>query len=100
MESMNDLANTSNLLTIKKIGQSYLKNNDGRISNQFDIPTDGHDIYAYVITDPSISPSKKGKALYTSGMHAREYGKLLQCSFFAIAHNTRLVLTYLFIYAA
>merc|ERR1719199_1968169 len=73
LESMNDLANTSNLLTIKKIGDSYLKKNPGRISNQFDIPSDGHDIYAYVITDPSVSSSKKGKALYTSGMHAREY---------------------------
>jgi len=73
LESMNDLASSSNLLTIKKIGQSYLKNNDGRTSKQFDIPTNGHDIYAYVITDPSVSSSKKGKALYTSGMHAREY---------------------------
>ena len=72
-ESMNDLANTSNLITIKKIGESYLKNNQARSSSSFDIPTNGHDIYAYVITDPSVSSSKKGKALYTSGMHAREY---------------------------
>ena len=47
---MNDLASKhSNLMTITKIGESYLKNNPGRSNNSFDIPTYGHDIFAIVI---------------------------------------------------
>jgi len=77
MNSMNDLASKhSNLMTITKIGESYLKNNPGRSNNNsFDIPTDGHDIFAIVITDStsSISSNDKGKSLFTTGVHAREY---------------------------
>lgn len=70
---MNDLADNSNLVTITKIGESYLKNNQGRANSNFDIPTNGHDIYAIVVTDSSVSSNNKGKALFTSGVHAREY---------------------------
>lgn len=73
MKSMNDLADNSNLVTITKIGESYLKNNQGRANSNFDIPTNGHDIYAIVVTDSSVSSNNKGKALFTSGVHAREY---------------------------
>lgn len=71
---MNDLASKhSNLMTITKIGESYLKNNPGRSNNSFDIPTYGHDIFAIVITDStsSISSNDKGKSLFTTGVHAR-----------------------------
>ena len=70
---MNDLASKhSNLMTITKIGESYLKNNPGRSNNSFDLPI-GHDIFAIVITDStsSISSNDKGKSLFTIGVHAR-----------------------------
>ena len=74
VNSMNDLASKhSNLMTITKIGESYLKNNPGRSNNSFDLPPGGHDIFAIVITDStsSISSNDKGKSLYTTGVHAR-----------------------------
>lgn len=78
MESMFDLAGEhSDLMTISDIGDSYLKNNNGRTNGNFDIPTDGHDIYALKITAPNSDSShnsnNKGKMLLTSGVHAREW---------------------------
>lgn len=76
MDSMNYLAEKNpKLMTINKIGESYLKNNEGRNDGMYEIPKDGFDIFAMVVSDSgSALPSKdKGKALFTSGVHAREY---------------------------
>jgi len=73
---MFDLAKNSDLATLAVVGESYLKNNDGRRNSEFDIPTDGHDIYALKITAPDSESyhksEDKGKMLVTSGVHARE----------------------------
>jgi len=76
MESMSDLADDNpDLMTMTVIGESYLKNNNGRTNGQYDIPTSGHDIYVLKITDSNspLQSNKKGKVLMTAGLHAREY---------------------------
>ena len=72
-QSLQDLAaKYPDLVTITKIGESYLKNNEGRTtSSSFDIPEDGHDINVVIVTDGSVPSNEKGRALYTSGVHAR-----------------------------
>ncbi|KAL7528157.1 hypothetical protein ACHAXR_004261 [Thalassiosira sp. AJA248-18] len=63
------------LVTISDIGDSYLKQYEGRPFGKYDIPKGGYDIYALKIT-ASDSPRKskdKGKMLVTSGVHAREW---------------------------
>jgi len=75
MDSMFYLAEDSNLVTINKIGESYLKNNKGRHDGKHEIPDGGYDIFALNITaSDSIRQSEdKGKMLLTSGVHAREW---------------------------
>mmetsp|Transcript_23105 Transcript_23105/g.37657 ORF Transcript_23105/g.37657 Transcript_23105/m.37657 type:complete len:521 (+) Transcript_23105:147-1709(+) len=76
MDSMLDLAADSpNLMTITDIGDSYLKNHDGRHDGVHDIPDGGYDIYALNITasDSGRQSNEKGKMLVTSGVHAREW---------------------------
>lgn len=76
MDSMRYLAEDNpKLVTIEKIGESYLKNNPGRTNGRYKIPEDGHDMYAVVVTDStsSVSSQSKGKFFITSGLHAREY---------------------------
>lgn len=74
MDSMNKLANDNpSLVTIEKIGESYLKNNPGRPNGDYDIPTGGYDISVIKITAPGRPSNKKGKMLITSGVHAREW---------------------------
>mmetsp|Transcript_24789 Transcript_24789/g.44557 ORF Transcript_24789/g.44557 Transcript_24789/m.44557 type:complete len:593 (+) Transcript_24789:138-1916(+) len=76
LDSMQDLADkNSNLMTITNIGESYLKNNEGRAYGKYDIPTGGYDIYVVKITDSNSDrkSQKKGKMLITSGVHAREW---------------------------
>ena len=71
-QSLQELAaKHPDLVTITKIGESYLKNNEGRTTSSFDIPEDGHDINVVIVTDGSVSSNEKGRALYTSGVHAR-----------------------------
>ena len=72
-QSLQELAaKHPDLVTITKIGESYLKNNEGRTtSSSFDIPEDGHDINVVIVTDGSVPSNEKGRALYTSGVHAR-----------------------------
>ncbi len=75
MESMNDLARDHpSLVTISDIGDSYLKNNEGRQIDGYSIPDGGYDIYAIKVTAPGAGSSNdKGKMLITSGVHAREW---------------------------
>ena len=76
MESMNDLALAHpNLVTITDIGDSWLKNNEGRHDGVHEIPDGGYDIYALNITagDSARLSNEKGKMLITSGVHAREW---------------------------
>jgi carboxypeptidase T len=76
LDSMEDLAEAHpDLLSITKIGESYLKNNDGPASyGEYDIPTGGHDVFALNVTASGTSSSaSKGRFLITSGVHAREY---------------------------
>lgn len=78
MKSMIDLRNKySDLISISDIGESYLKNNEGRTDGKYKIPTDGYVIYALTITAPdkdsSLQSDDKGKMLVTSGVHAREW---------------------------
>jgi len=78
-DSMEDLATAHpDLLTITKIGESYLKTNIGPTAyGMYDVPTGGHDIFAINVTASSSSASSltttKGRFLITSGVHAREY---------------------------
>eukprot|EP00581_Thalassiosira_minuscula_P010332 CAMPEP_0183702650 /NCGR_PEP_ID=MMETSP0737-20130205/684_1 /TAXON_ID=385413 /ORGANISM="Thalassiosira miniscula, Strain CCMP1093" /LENGTH=618 /DNA_ID=CAMNT_0025929297 /DNA_START=169 /DNA_END=2025 /DNA_ORIENTATION=- len=75
MESMNDLSNNyPDLVSIEDIGDSYLKNNNGRPDGKYDIPLGGYDIYALKVTDSKSArqSNAKGKMLITSGVHARE----------------------------
>ncbi|KAL9187468.1 hypothetical protein ACHAXT_001571 [Thalassiosira profunda] len=73
-QSMEDLADGSDLVTITDIGESWLKENQGsgRQIPGYAIPEDGHDIYAVKVTDNSAS-GDKGKMLLTAGVHAREW---------------------------
>ncbi len=76
LDSMRDLVKDyPDLVSISNIGESYLKNNDGRTFGNYDIPTGGYDIYAVKVTDANSSrkSQKKGKMLVTSGVHAREW---------------------------
>jgi hypothetical protein len=76
MESMRDLAEAHpDLVSIVKIGESYLKNNDGPAAFEYGVPTGGHDIFALNVTasDGPASSGSKGRFLITSGVHAREY---------------------------
>lgn len=76
MESMRDLAEAHpDLVSIVKIGESYLKNNDGPAAFEYDVPTGGHDIFALNVTASNgpASSGSKGRFLITSGVHAREY---------------------------
>ena len=77
MESMIYLADAHpDLVSIIKIGESYLKNNDGPAAySEYDVPTGGHDIFALNVTasDGPASSGSKGRFLITSGVHAREY---------------------------
>jgi len=76
MDSMFSLAGDHpNLVTINDIGDSYLKNHEGRHDGVHDIPDGGYDIYALNITasDSTRLSSEKGKMLITSGVHAREW---------------------------
>jgi carboxypeptidase T len=77
MESMSDLAEAHpELMSITKIGESYLKNNYGPAAyDGYDVPTGGHDIFALNVTasDGPASSGSKGRFLITSGVHAREY---------------------------
>lgn len=76
MDSMFDLARGNpNLMTITDIGDSWLKNNEGRHDGVHDIPDGGYDIYALNVTvaDSSRLSNEKGKMLVTSGVHAREW---------------------------
>jgi len=71
MESMNDLAQKyPDLMSIEDIGDSYLKNNEGRVDGNYIIPEGGYDIYAFVVT--AGHRANKGKMLLTSGVHSRE----------------------------
>mmetsp|Transcript_7208 Transcript_7208/g.17926 ORF Transcript_7208/g.17926 Transcript_7208/m.17926 type:complete len:152 (-) Transcript_7208:1155-1610(-) len=76
MDSMFYLAEDNpDLITISDIGDSYLKNHEGRHDGVHDIPDGGYDIYALNITDSGSSrlSKEKGKMLITSGVHAREW---------------------------
>ena len=76
MESMEALVDSyPGLIRMEKIGESYLKNGEGRTGGGFDIPEGGFDIYAFVVTDSDspVPSGEKGKALFTSGVHSREY---------------------------
>jgi len=78
LDSMEDLAEAHpDLLTMTKIGESYLKNNDGPAAyGTYDVPTGGHDIFALNVTATSgaiSSTSTKGRFLVTSGVHPREF---------------------------
>ena len=76
MESVDDLVQAfPSLVTKTKIGESWLKNNEGRHDGVHDIPDGGHDIFVLNITasDSERLSSDKGKMLLTSGVHAREY---------------------------
>lgn len=63
------------LMAITKIGESYLKQNEGQKFGKYDIPTGGYDIYAIKVTasDSNVKSNDKGKILITSGVHAREW---------------------------
>lgn len=63
------------LVSIEKIGESWLKNNVGRHDGKHEIPDGGYDIYAVNITasDSTRLSHEKGKMLITSGVHAREW---------------------------
>lgn len=76
MESMFYLQEDNpGLVTITDIGDSYLKNHEGRHDGQHEIPDGGYDIYALNITasDSARQSEEKGKMLVTSGVHAREW---------------------------
>lgn len=76
MDSMAHLASEHpNLVTIADIGDSFLKNNDGRHDGVHEIPDGGYDIYAINITaaESTRQTEEKGKMLLTSGVHAREW---------------------------
>jgi carboxypeptidase T len=76
MDSMFYLAEDHpNLVTITDIGDSWLKNNEGRHDGTHDIPDGGYDIYVLNITasDSARQSGEKGKMLITSGVHAREW---------------------------
>jgi len=77
MDSMFYLAEDHpDLLTISDIGDSWLKNNEGRHDGKHEIPDGGYDIYALKVTasDSKARRSEdKGKMLVTSGVHAREW---------------------------
>lgn len=74
MDAMHYLAEDHpDLVTITKIGESYLKNNKGRTGGKYPIPEGGHDIFVVKITDSSSDVEEKGQLLVTSGLHAREY---------------------------
>jgi len=81
MDSIHYLAaDYPNLVTITDIGDSWLKNNEGRHDGQHQLPDGGYDIYALNITASDadtttsrLTSEEKGKMLLTSGVHAREY---------------------------
>jgi len=76
MDSMFYLAEDHpDLVTITDIGDSYLKNNEGRHFGRYEIPDGGYDIYAINVTasDGTRLSADKGKMLVTSGVHAREW---------------------------
>ena len=64
MDSMAHLASEHpNLVTIADIGDSFLKNNDGRHDGVHEIPDGGYDIYAINITaaESTRQSEEKGK---------------------------------------
>jgi hypothetical protein len=77
MESMIHLAKAHpNLMSITKIGDFYLRNNNAPAAyGKYNVPMGGHDIFVLNVTasNGTLSTASKSRFLITSSVHAREY---------------------------